>query len=146
MGIRSSDLPADAVWINVSGPLDPSPADGRVVLLCFSGAMPGEVRTAGQDARWVSLRHPEHVFSVIIVLRADGTDVGSVERQVSEAGISNPVVVDISGSVCEMFAISDVPAYVLIGVKGRVIGTTYGHGKLWMIDQAIREAVDDPSL
>ncbi len=144
--MKAVEIPASLTWINARAPLSLAELRGQVVLLDFLTFSCVNCVRALDDLRWLEHKYANDPF-VMIGIHSARSDEERFESYIRSAiarhDIRYPVVVDDERIIGASYGIPDCTSFVLIDAEGLIIGNTTGSGKLWILDQAIRTALDE---
>jgi hypothetical protein len=120
------DFGEDHIWFNHSRPLSLyDEYEGHVMVVHFCRF---ENLSAVQDLsalRRLDEAFPDAPLGIVVVYRADTTDMEQLHSTVRSWGLEFPVIVDDTGDVSANFGITAFPAVVVLGTHKRVSARFY---------------------
>jgi DNA-binding beta-propeller fold protein YncE len=143
---RCDEFASGAMWLNVSrAPTLGNDLAGRVVLLHFFTPSRAAAWSTLSDAAWLERKYRAAGLTILGILaprfahehRRDGA-IAPLLR----FGIDHPLAIDSDAIIVDRFGISSLPAHVLLGSDGAVLGRFIGAGHREELDAAIEAALD----
>ncbi len=144
--MKAAELPYNLTWINARAPLRLAELRGQVVLLDFLTFSCVNCKQTLGDLQWLEHKYANDPFVVIGIHSARSDEErfeAYIRSEIARYEIRYPIVVDDERIIGNSYGIRDCTSFVLIDAEGLIIGNTTGSGKLWILDQAIRTALDE---
>ncbi len=144
--MKAPEIPPSLTWINARSPIGMAELRGQVVLLDFLAFSCVNCVRNLDDLRWLERKYADEPFVMIGIHSARSDEErfeAHIRSEIARHGIRYPIVVDDEHLIGITYGISDCTNFALIDAEGIIVGTTSGSGKLWILDQAIRTALDE---